>query len=406
LNGSRTARPAFLIAGFCLALVLNLTGFMTLAAVLPQLMAEWALTGGEAGWLGGIYFAGYVAAVPVLTSLTDRFDARRICLASSLVAAIASLAFAATADGFWPALIWRFLAGAGLGGTYMPGLKALTDRLPAPAQGRAVTYYSAVFALGTALSFLTGGEIAEAVGWHWSFVAAGAGCVLGSLIVAILARPVAPDRQDAAPGMVRGFRNVLKNREAMAYIVAFFGYAWEVFAFRVWIVAFIVYAQANSGTDDFFLSPTGLATLFALAGVFANFGFGELTLARNRRTVLMTVSILSAVAAVTVGIANDIAYAPLIALCFVFAMLASGRNAPTTAGSVAAAAHGARGTTMAVHATIGYAGGIVGPLAVGIALDLAGGIGTATGWIAAFCTMAAGAVISFLALLAIPRRKQ
>ena len=47
---------------------------MTLAAVLPQLITEWGLTSTEAGWLGGIYFAGYVAAVPVLTTLTDRID--------------------------------------------------------------------------------------------------------------------------------------------------------------------------------------------------------------------------------------------------------------------------------------------------------------------------------------------
>ena len=57
---------AALISYFCSALVLNLLGFMTLAAVLPQLITEWGLTSTEAGWLGGIYFAGYVAAVPVL----------------------------------------------------------------------------------------------------------------------------------------------------------------------------------------------------------------------------------------------------------------------------------------------------------------------------------------------------
>ncbi len=383
--------------------MLNLTGFMTLAAILPTLMAEWSLTSTEAGWLGGIYFAGYVAGVPILAALTDRVDARRICILSSLVAALASLALALAADGFWAALVLRFIAGAGLGGTYMPGLRALTDRVPDEAEGRSVTYYTAVFALGTALSFLIGGEFADAFGWRWSFAAAGAGCLLGATIVAVLTSPVKSPRRPDPPGLIGNFRSVLGNRQAMAHIVAFFGYAWEVFAFRVWVVAFVAYAQAKSGPAVFALSPTTLATLFALAGVAANMALGEIALARSRRSVLLTTSLLSAAAALTVGVLNDIAYAPLIGLCFVFAMLTSGRNAPTTAGSVAAAEPGARGATMAVHATIGYAGGIAGPLAVGIALDLGGGVAAPTGWLAAFGTMAAGAAISLAAMAVISR---
>jgi MFS family permease len=396
-------RPARLIFWFCAALVLNLTGFMTLAAVLPQLITNWSLTGTEAGWLGGIYFAGYVCAVPVLTTLTDRIDARRICLASALCAGAASIAFALLADGFWSALALRFLAGAGLGGTYMPGLKALTDRLPKSVEGRAVTYYSAVFALGTALSFLSGGEIAAAFGWRWAFAAAGVGCVIGFGIIVCVSGAVPIAVSAARAGLIGAFTIVFRNRQAMGYIMAFFGYAWEVFAFRVWVVAFVFTAQARVTGEAFVLTPTTLATLFALAGVAANMGFGELALARGRRKVLMVVACLSIVAACTVGLLNDIAYGPLIAICCVFAMLTSGRNAPTTAGSVAAAKDGQRGATMAVHATIGYAGGIIGPLVAGVALDLGGGINSVTGWTAAFAAMAVGGLVSLLALVLIAR---
>jgi MFS family permease len=396
-------QSALLIFWFCVALVLNLTGFMTLAAVLPQLITIWSLTGTEAGWLGGIYFAGYVCAVPVLTTLTDRIDARRICLVSALCAGAASIAFALLADGFWSALALRFLAGAGLGGTYMPGLKALTDRLPKQAEVRAVTYYTAVFALGTALSFLSGGEIAAAFGWRWAFTAAGAGCVIGFGIIAGVSGSMPIAVSAARAGLVSAFTVVLRNRQAMGYIVAFFGYAWEVFAFRVWVVAFIFIAQARATGEAFVLTPTTLATLFALAGVAANMGFGEMALARGRRKILIPIAGASIIAACTVGLLNDIAYVPLIAICCVFAMLTSGRNAPTTAGSVDAAIEGQRGATMAVHATIGYAGGIIGPLVAGVALDLGGGINSVTGWAGAFAAMAVGGLISLMALVFIVR---
>jgi hypothetical protein len=59
------------------------------------------------------------------------------------------LGFALTAEGFWSALLWRLLSGVGLAGTYMPGLKALVDRISAERQPRWISHYTASFSLGT-----------------------------------------------------------------------------------------------------------------------------------------------------------------------------------------------------------------------------------------------------------------
>ena len=103
--------PVVLIGAFCLALTGVNLSFMVVAALLPTLIEAWTLSEIEAGWLGGIFFAGYIATVPLLSSLADRIDPRRIYLASALIGAVASLGFAAFADGFWSALFWRFFAG-------------------------------------------------------------------------------------------------------------------------------------------------------------------------------------------------------------------------------------------------------------------------------------------------------
>ena len=55
-------------------------GGFALPALLPTYMARWTLTATEAGWLVGVFFAAYVAMVPILLSLTDRVPARRIYL--------------------------------------------------------------------------------------------------------------------------------------------------------------------------------------------------------------------------------------------------------------------------------------------------------------------------------------
>ena len=57
----------------------------------------------------------------------------------------------------------------------------------------------------------------------------------------------------------------------------------------------------------------------------------------------------------------------------VYAMLIWWDSSSLTAGSSGSAEPGRRGATLAVHSTLGYAGGFLGPLALGATLDLFGG---------------------------------
>ena len=128
-----------------------------LPALIPTFIAEWQLSHSEVGWISGISYGAYVAGVPVLVSLTDRIDARRIVIAFSLLAALSSIGFAWFAQGFWSALVFRALGGLALGGTYMPGLKALTDRVEGPYRARYQSFYTASFSVGSSVSlFITG----------------------------------------------------------------------------------------------------------------------------------------------------------------------------------------------------------------------------------------------------------
>ena len=78
-------RPVPLLVTLCLALVLSMVGFANFAVLLPEFSALWHLTSTQAGWIGGIYFVGYVAAVPLLVGLTDTVDARKIYVCGTLV---------------------------------------------------------------------------------------------------------------------------------------------------------------------------------------------------------------------------------------------------------------------------------------------------------------------------------
>jgi MFS family permease len=144
-----------LVAAMCIGQIGNLLPHVVVPAVMPQhLMPLWHLSASEAGLMASAFAIGYMLAVPVLTTLTDRIDARCILLVGSALSGSATLSFAVFAEGLTSAIVIWGLAGIGFAGAYMPGLKALTDRLEPGDMSRSVTLYTATFSFGVGLSFL------------------------------------------------------------------------------------------------------------------------------------------------------------------------------------------------------------------------------------------------------------
>ena len=223
--------------------------FATFPVLIPVFRTEWGISNTQAGSISGLYYGGYVAAVAVLTALTDRIAAKRIYLASMAVSAVAAGGFALFAAGMWTASACQFLQGVGLAGTYMPGLRALTDGLPERLQSRGTALYTASFSIGSSASFYLSGQFGAALGWQWAFAL----CALGPLAGAatrvdrlrVAARAAA---NGLRPGLL-DFRPVLRNRRALGFTLAYTVHNVELFAFRSWVVAFFVFSQAQHGPD-------------------------------------------------------------------------------------------------------------------------------------------------------------
>src|SRR5215470_8412001 len=97
-----------LVAAMCLGQVGNLLPHVAVPAIMAQhLMPLWNLSAAEAGLMASAYAFGYMLAVPLLTTLTDRIDARHVLLAGSALSGLATVAFGLFADGLLSAaLIW------------------------------------------------------------------------------------------------------------------------------------------------------------------------------------------------------------------------------------------------------------------------------------------------------------
>ncbi len=384
-----------LVAAMCVGQVGNLIPHVVVPAIMAQhLMGPWGLGAAEAGLMASSYSLGYMVAVPVLTTLTDRIDARLILAAGSALSGAATVAFGLLAEGLGSAMALWALAGIGFAGAYMPGLKALTDRLPPGDASRSVTLYTSSFSLGVSLSFLLSQLIADAWGWRAAFIVTGL-TPLAMLATCALLAPRAPPSTKAP---LLDFRPVLKNRRAMGFILGYGAHCFELNGLRTWIVAFWIFVASVHGAATP-LSPLAASVIVALLAMPASILGNEAALRFRRVRALVFIMVGSGLVALAIGF--NAASTPwlLAGLFVVYAFTVTGDSGALTSGMAAAAAPQFRGATMALHSAVGVGLSAVAGWAVGVAIDVGGGPTSATGWTMGFALLAVGVLMGPLALL-------
>ena len=402
-----------LVAVVCGAQIMVQIGAYFWPALLPEMMRRWSLTNSDAGWVTAIFYAAYMVSVPVLVTLTDRIDAKRVYLFGVGCSVVGHLLFGLLAEGFWSAMAFRALTGLGWAGTYMTGLKLLADQVDARMMSRAVTGHAASIGISGALSFLCGDLIAEHAGWQAAFVFAAISAGIAWFAVALIVPGRAPPAQASgqSSGQSTGkrpalfdFRPVLRNRSAMAYALAYCVHTLEMNALRGWGVAFLAFVASSTAAGEETLSPTVVVTALALIGTTASVVGNEAAIRFGRRRLVCTAMILSIGLAAILGFVGSMSYAIAVTLLLVYGLVVWLDSSSLTAGAAGTAEPSRRGATLAVHSMLGYAGGFVGPLAIGWTLDLAGGM-SPWSWGLAFLVVAVLTALALAAFLIIRPRE-
>ena len=370
-------------------------GFSTYAALLPELRDTWRLSNSEAGVISGMFFAGYIGTVSLWTALTDRTDARKIYLAGSLLAAAGGTGFGLLAQGFASAVLFQVLLGVGIAGTYMPGLRLLSDRIGGPSQSRYVAFYTSFFGIGTALSLAIAGFVAPLHGWQLAFILSALGPLVAGVLVYTgigpLPRPV--NKAKFALGNlfpVSAWRRVLANRASAGYTLGYAAHCLELFGSRAWMVAFLAFSASVHAGPSFPWPAAAIAAVVNLLAVPASILGNEVALRIGRRRWILIVMSASGSSGILLACGAPWHWAVVLALLMMYAMLVMAESGTLTAGLVAAAPPELRGAAMGLYSLAGFAGGMLGPVVFGAALDAAGGAGSLAAWIAAYAAGGAG----------------
>jgi MFS family permease len=373
--------------------ILSMLGFSTYAALLPELRDAWSLSNAEAGTVGGMFFAGYVATVSLWTALTDRMDARRVYLVGSVLAAAASAGFGLAAAGFVTAVLFQIILGVGIAATYMPGLRLLSDRISGPYPSRYIAFYTSFFGIGTALSFAIAGLIAPLYGWRAAFVVSAAGPLVAGALVFFL---VHPSRQKQVPAFSLGalfplaaWRKVLADRASAGYTLGYAAHCLELFGSRGWMVAFLAYSASVHSGPAFPWHAAAIAAVVNLIAVPASIIGNEIALRVGRRRWIVLAMTGSGAGGIVLALGAPWHWAVVLTLLVVYSMLVMAESGTLTAGLVAAAPAELRGAALGLYSLLGFGGGLLGPIIFGAALDAAGGANRPLAWVAAYAAIGA-----------------
>ena len=394
-----------LIAIVCSAQALVQIGAFFWPALLPSMMLRWELTNSDAGWITGIFYAAYMVSVPLLVTLTDRVDPRAVYLFGVGCTIVAHSLFGLVADGFWSALALRAIAGVGWAGTYMTGLKLLVDIVDKKIMSRAVTGHAASIGISGAISFACADLLAKHFGWAGAFILAGT-CALTAWLLVVTSVPKAPEKVRSVELDWFDFRPVISNRSSMAYAIAYCAHTLEMNALRGWGVAFLTFVAARADASDGapLLTPTTVLTLLGIVGTAASVLGNEASIRIGRRNLIMAAMLCSAICATSLGFMGSNSYVLAVVLMLLYAFIVWLDSSSLTAGAAGTADPQRRGATLAVHSTLGYAGGFVGPLIIGWTLDLSGGK-SPTSWGLSFLLIAICSLVAMVIFLALRPRE-
>jgi MFS family permease len=149
-------------------------------------------------------------------------------------------------------------------------------------------------------------------------------------------------------------------------------------------VVFLAFCVANQGggaTQGWSMLITG--AFVGLLGVPAGLYGNELSLRLGLRATAVGVFLLSTLVNALFGFAAMLPYGAVVALAMAAGFIVQGNFSNLTSGLLEVTEPRRRGATVAVYSCIGFAGGFIGTLLFGVALDWFGGTARLAGRYAA-----------------------
>lgn len=388
----------------CFARIFLFANFMTVAAVIPLITADWRISAAQAGAIATAFTVSYAVSLFLFGWAADHIGAKRAVAVSAVAGALASAAFGLFARDWTTTLLLYGLVGLAQGGIYTPLIMLFADRSGPDRRGTAMGWLIASTSIGYAFSLAASGLAIGIGGYRAAFLVTGLLPAIGAaiLLLAIRGLPNRVHSRAAGPGLAGALWH---NREARLLTVGYTAHTWELLGSWTWMPTFLALGFALSGSALVEASEKSawLTASMHLLGASAAFSMGALSDRLGRRTVLVGAAAAATALSFALGWLVAMPAILLGALGLAHAFLTIGDSPVLTTAITEVVEPGYLGSVLAVRSLVGFGAGAVAPLAAGLVLDAASGTagGPALAWGLTFALLGlggAGATLSAMAL--------
>lgn len=364
----------------CVLIAVNQLGFGSIVPVIALYARSFGVLQSAIGLAVGIYgLARFLVALPA-GQLADRVGRRSVLALGGLVSAAGNL-LCGYAPDFPTFVVARFVSGAGAALVVTTGTIVLADITTPVERGRVMSVYQGTFLFAVGVGPLPGGLLAERYGLAAPFLFYAA----AGTLAAVLAFFYVPETRDlpgarataaaagAAPASFAAQLRLLVGRVGFALVglTAFMGAVARTGG--LFSVIPVLARERLALTADRIGFGLAVASIVGLAFAYPA---GVLADRYGRKTVIVPATVMSGVSLIVFLVAPS--YAWFLAGCVAWSVAAGIGGAAPAAYAADVAPPGMNAAAMSAYRMIGDLGYVVGPVALGIATDLAGADATLT----------------------------
>jgi MFS family permease len=353
----------------------NYADRQSIFSVFPKLKGEFGFDPVQLGLIGSAFAWVYAAGAPLAGFIADRLSRKRLILGGCLFWSAITMATS------WCGRLWQFVAVRALEGFgetfYFPATMSLvSDYHDRRTRSRAMSFHQSSVYAGTIGGSWAGAWFAEQLGWRTGFYFFGtAGMLLALVLWRFLREPargeaeirLAPAVVEKPLGVAETLVEIFRRPTAILLMLTFLGANFVATIFLTWTPTFLTekfgFRLTTAGLSGTVFINLASALSVPLGGLLAD------RLARRYAGGRMMVQALGLAAGAAfvglVGLTSDMH--TLILAMTIFGLCKGLYDSNIFASLYDVIAPRARASAAGLMNTVGWGGGALGPLAVGIA---------------------------------------
>ncbi len=355
----------------CVLVAINQLGFGAMVPALPLYAKSYGVSGFAIGMAIAVYgLARFLIALPA-GQMADRLGRRPTIALGGLISGIGNL-WCGIATSYPEFIAARFVAGAGAGLIVTTGQVVLADITTPETRGRTISIYQGVFIFAVGIGPFPGGLLAEHFGLAAPFTAYG----FAALAAGVVAWLAVSETRDLQGKRAAGAGPRPAFREQMQLMTGKIGFV---------LVSLISLMNAVVRTGGLFaiipvlvtqrlnltVSQIGFALMLgSVCGLLAAYPTGWLTDSYGRKAVIVPSTVLTGLSMLLFCFAPS--FAGFTAASIVWGIASAVGSSAPAAYAADSAPPGMNAAAMSIFRMTSDAGYMIGPLALGLIVDIWG----------------------------------